>query len=543
MAQPLSSQDSLYNLFVSTLQGKLATLSDTLDGSIIDGLAGTYSVAGMELQRQTVLQFNKTFIDLANGPAITGNTDDLQTLAIDHYGEAFTRPGAVAATDIATFSRPNNNAGAVDIPDLTVIQTQPDANGNVNQYTTNNDVGLTAAGIVTFTVTSANATTAAVYKDANANSYTVITTISGSTTLSTNGSTLPPSSGTLTKFSGTGDSTIAFASMSAPDCTVSVGITCTVEGAAGDAAAGAINSISSSLLDTTIVVTNAGCTNGEDEQDDSTYRETIRNLIVALRAAVKASIEAAALAVSGITSATAIEIEQAVLAWNIGTNAPEYPAILGIYEYFYIPYVTLYCAQAGGPASSGQIASVIAAINPIRAFGVNINVVAANTVSVNWSMHLVLNPSGPNYSVFSANTSEIIASMTQYIATLPTGTSFVRQTAEAALLAIYGPLGTNDIEAQYTFQISSASATQGATYTDGSGNTFTVTSTVASSSTLVCNSSGGAPLSSGTLTKTGGTGASTITFSSAATTMSVVPSADVSISSTQNAIPGVIATV
>jgi hypothetical protein len=543
MSLPLSSQQTFYNLFVTTLQSKLATLSDTLPGSVIDGLGGTYSIAAMELQRQTTLNFNKTFIDLANGPAITGNTDDLQTLAVDHYGSAFARPGASASTDTETFTRPTNGAGAIDIPALTVVQTQPNANGTTQQYTTNSDVGFTHAGVVGFVVVAANATLGAVYKDANGASYTVTTTIVGLTALATTGTTLPPTSGTLTKFSGTGDATIAFTSFTNTDCYVTVPITATVSGSIGNAVAGSINSISSSLLDSTIVCSNVGNANGVDAQPDSTYRETIRNLILALRAAVKQAIQSAALTVSGITSATAVEIEQAVVTWNIGTNLPSAVAVLGIYEYFYIPYVTLYVAQATGAASAGQISAVIAAINPIRAFGVNITVTGASTVTVNWSAHYVLNPAGPNFSIFSGNMSAIVASMTQYIATLPTGTSFVRQTAEAAILAIYGPLGTNDLEAQYTFQITSASATVGATYTDGSGYTFTVVATVASSTAVICNSSGGAPLANGTLTKTTGTGSATIAFSSAATTMSVLPAADVSIGASQNAIPGTIGTV
>lgn len=62
-----------------------------------------------------------------------------------------------------------------------------------------------------FTVSSANATTGATYTDADSNVYTVVTTISGQTTLTTNGiPVVPPASGTLTKTSGTGDSTITF---------------------------------------------------------------------------------------------------------------------------------------------------------------------------------------------------------------------------------------------------------------------------------------------------------------------------------------------
>lgn len=560
MALPLSSQQQLYDIFVQKVQSKLASLTDTLDGSILDGLAGGYSLAGMELQRQTVLEFNKTFIDLANGPEVTGDADDLQTLAVDHYGEAFARPGAVAATDTQTFFRPKNSFGACDIPVDSVVQTQPDANGNVQQYETQSDVGLTFSGAQSWTVVAANVTAGAIYADANGNHYTATGTIVVGTTLATTGTTLPIASpiapaiiglpilaGTLTKVSGTGDATITYTALSAPDCLVTIGIEALVAGAAGSATAGAINVIESSLLDSSIVALNAGNATGVDAEDDSEYRETIRELIVSLRAAVKAAIEAAAKTVSGVISATAVEIEQAVVTWNIGLNAPQLAPIAGVYEYFYIPYVTLYIAQTSGPATPTQVAEVIAAINPIRAFGVNITVTAANTVTINWSLHPILNPAGPNFATLSGNTAALTQSMQTYIATLGTGVSFIRQTAEAAILALYGPKGTNDLVAQYLFNITAGNATVGATYTDGSGNIFTVVNTIIAGTTLMANSNGGgtttAPVVSGTLTKTGGTGDATITFSSAQTTMTTVPSGDVAISSTQNAIPGTIATV
>ncbi len=71
------------------------------------------------------------------------------------------------------------------------------------------------AGQYIFTVTAANATAGAVYTN-NGQNFTVATTISAGTTLTTLGSSgnVPLSSGTLTKVSGTGDATIAFSSFS-----------------------------------------------------------------------------------------------------------------------------------------------------------------------------------------------------------------------------------------------------------------------------------------------------------------------------------------
>jgi hypothetical protein len=63
----------------------------------------------------------------------------------------------------------------------------------------------------------------------------------------------------------------------------------------------------------------------------------------------------------------------------------------------------------------------------------------------------------------------------------------------------------------YLFTVTAANATVGATYTNN-GNTYTVLATIAAGTQLFC-SQASAPLSSGTLTKSAGTGDATITFS------------------------------
>lgn len=63
----------------------------------------------------------------------------------------------------------------------------------------------------TFTVTSAHANAGTTYTDSLSNTWTVLTAISGSTTLVCTGPGTPPTSGTLTKTGlGSGDTTIAF---------------------------------------------------------------------------------------------------------------------------------------------------------------------------------------------------------------------------------------------------------------------------------------------------------------------------------------------
>lgn len=87
----------------------------------------------------------------------------------------------------------------------------------------------------------------------------------------------------------------------------------------------------------------------------------------------------------------------------------------------------------------------------------------------------------------------------------PAATLFVPPTIQTCTT------GTGTYNKNYTFIISSGSATVGATYTNN-GITYTVFATVSSSTKVVMRGSG-APTASGTLTKSGGSGDSTLTFS------------------------------
>ncbi len=71
-----------------------------------------------------------------------------------------------------------------------------------------------------FTVTSANATAGATYTN-NGQTFTVSSTITAGTTLTTTGTGAPLTSGTLTKTSGTGDATITFSAFVGPSITMS----------------------------------------------------------------------------------------------------------------------------------------------------------------------------------------------------------------------------------------------------------------------------------------------------------------------------------
>lgn len=368
MATPIFSQQEIYDLFITTLQDNAPDLTDVNEGSINDSLGGVFSVGAVELQKLILDRFNKTFVELANGPDVTGGDDDLQTLLVDHFGDSFKRPLPQASIGTVTFSRATTGAGNITIPDGSVIKTAPDANGNVQRFKT--------VGAVTLTGLSINASVVAL-----------------------------------------------------------------VAGTAGNVQGGTITAIESTLLDTTIVVTNAlALAGGTDKMADSDYREFARNKIETLRGATLSAIEAAAKNVAGVVTATGIEILLPVIQYNIATGLPQAGAV-----WFYIPYVTLYIADANGTASPALLAAVVTAIADVRAAGVIVNVAAAASLSLNWTAALVLNPAGPNYSILSSDTTLIKQSMSNYINQIPIGTGFSKVQANAAMLAIWGPGGTGDL--------------------------------------------------------------------------------------------------
>ena len=364
MSLPVRSQQEFFQLFIDTLQAKAPDLTDTSEGSKIDSISGAASLAYEELKRLIIDQFKKTFFETANGPEETGGPDDLQTLAVDHFGQAFARPQAVKALDTAIFSR-TVDSGDVLIPAGTIVKTGVDANGLAQRYETLVDVTMV-------------------------------------------------------------------------DLTVSTDIRAVVAGKAGRAGAGTINILESTLLDTSITVSNAGNATGSDAQDTATYRQTIRNLILALAGATAKAIEAKAKTVAGIATASAVEHVKTVIEYDVATSST-------VGSPFRLPVPYLYVGDENGTASSALLAQVLAAINSVKALGVIIHVLSATGVEVDWTAAITLNPSGPNYATFVSNPSRIVDSMTDYINNLPVGTSFVRATARTAILAIWGPSGTNDL--------------------------------------------------------------------------------------------------
>jgi hypothetical protein len=371
MTTQIRSQDELLEIYVNEVKSEAPELTDFSEGSINDTIAGATVVAIHEAMKLILDEFAKTYFSTANGPEVTGDADDLETLAVDHFGDDFSRPAADKARGIVTFSRASSGAGDCVIPLGTVVKTELDANGEELRFQT-----LVA---VTMTALEINA------------------------------------------------SVEAF-----------------VAGTTGNVSVGDVTVIESTLTDPTIVVTNdAVFGGGSEEMEDAEYREYIKDRIVQLRGATKEAIETAAEAVDGVEAAVAIETETTVIEYDIATDD-----ILVGAEYFRIPYVRLYIADANGEASDALIDLVRDAVDEIRAFGVKINIIGADAVSQNWTATYTLNPSGPNFTELSADATPVEESMAEYIRSdLSIGDDFIRATADAAILAIWGPAGTDDLTA------------------------------------------------------------------------------------------------
>lgn len=212
-------------------------------------------------------------------------------------------------------------------------------------------------------------------------------------------------------------------------------------GLSGNVDADEVTVIETVLTDPTITVNNDDAfSGGAEEETDAEYRETITRLIEALKGATLASIESAALNVAGIEYATAREFKTIVKEWDEANG-------ITIGDAFNISNVKLYVADINGVASDALIDLVETAIEEVRAAGVVIAVLSAVAQSVNWTASITLDPGGPNYATLQSDTTMIENTMREYIEGLAIGDDFVRATANAAMLAIWGPAGTGDITA------------------------------------------------------------------------------------------------
>lgn len=198
-----------YQTTLQTLAGKF----DPVTGHFHSGAAGdgpmldvvyTLAVTG-----NTPQSGNINFV-AASGMMITQGTDSFTFASLNNVAVS----GHVGITGTVNF-----------IPGSGILMTQ--GSNSITIATTGGGGGgggipqiqVFKCSIVTFTVSSANATSGAVYGDGTGNQYTVVDTIVGSNSLdcffayALEGS--PPSTGILTLRSGTGDSTIAWSAVPA----------------------------------------------------------------------------------------------------------------------------------------------------------------------------------------------------------------------------------------------------------------------------------------------------------------------------------------
>lgn len=354
------SMNEFYEFYKDQVLALAPELTDFSDGSLHDIVAGAFASSMNELTELTLSEFQKTFFDTASG-------DDLDTLAVDHFGDKFKRPEATLATGIITFSRATSTEGDVTIAAGTIVKTEKDSQGNEISFTTTEEVLLTGLNI-------------------------------------------------------------------------DAAIEAQEAGSSGNLLPSTIVVLESTLTDSSVVVTNGlAMAGGEDEQDDAEYRETIKSLIQSLAGATKQAIEGAILALPNVGFTTLITEEKVVIEYNIGGDNT-------VGNYFRIPYPVVYVADENGNSSPSLVEDVQEAIIPIKACGVNVEVLGAIAISLNWNASLTLNAGGPNYGELQSDLTKIKESMTEFINTvLEIGSGFSRQDANDYILSIWGPLGTNDL--------------------------------------------------------------------------------------------------
>lgn len=132
----MKSTQELHDLFVTEFGAQAPEITDYNEGSNVDVAAGVTALAASEVLKTVVDKFRKTFFATSFGPEVTGGPDDLQTLALDHFGERFRRPESTRAIGVVTFSRPNAEAGSCEIPGGTIVKTAKSAGGTSVSFET-----------------------------------------------------------------------------------------------------------------------------------------------------------------------------------------------------------------------------------------------------------------------------------------------------------------------------------------------------------------------------------------------------------------------
>ena len=151
MATDLKTAEELRVIYQDEVKAEEGDFTDFSEGSMHDVLAGAFSIALNEQIELVISEFTKTFFDTAQGPdENNGGDDDIERLAVDHYGDKFTRPAATKATTTVDFSRPTADAGDILVPAGSVVKTEKDETGIEQRFTVDSAftlMGLSESGV------------------------------------------------------------------------------------------------------------------------------------------------------------------------------------------------------------------------------------------------------------------------------------------------------------------------------------------------------------------------------------------------------------
>lgn len=222
------------------------------------------------------------------------------------------------------------------------------------------------------------------------------------------------------------------------------------------------------------------------------------------------------------TIAEAMELANFEAAWFAAILGNNKPAIEDMNALFYIAFQQVaYCLQAGVPEwnidTEYCTESLVQSNNIIYRSLTNANTGNLTSDTTKWKV-LASNPLTTLGDTMYSAANGVPTRMPAYAS----GGVAMKAQDSGTNAPVWRPLltpvvskitatGAFTYNLPYYFLITAGSATAGATYTNN-GNTFTVGETIAAGTLLMCFGNG-APATSGTLTKSGGTGDSTITFS------------------------------
>lgn len=152
MSTEVLSQAQFYDIYKNEVQSQAGEFTDFNEGSMHDILDGAISTCFNELSELIVAEFMKTYFDLAEA-------NDLDKLAVDHFGDGFKRPDASYATGSGIFSRLTTEKGNVQINAGTIVKTKKNSSGVEYRFKTDADVVLTGLSVsVSMTAVEAGST-------------------------------------------------------------------------------------------------------------------------------------------------------------------------------------------------------------------------------------------------------------------------------------------------------------------------------------------------------------------------------------------------